>query len=231
MIIFITGTSRGIGFYLANYYLSLGHNVFGCSRSKQTINHVNYHHFEADVSNEYNVIEITNFFVNNRIILDVLINNAGIASMNLTIFMPYDIVKNIFSTNFYGTFLFSRNFFKILKKSTSPRIINFSTIAVPLNLEGEAIYASSKASVEEFTKILAKEYNPFGITVNCIGPSPIKTDLIKNISDDKISKLIDKLSIKKFGEYKDVSNVIDFFIKSESKNITGQIIYLGGLSK
>ena len=122
-------------------------------------------------------------------------------------------------------------FFKLLKKSNNARIINFSTIAVPLNLEGESIYASSKAAVEQLTKIMAKELSPFNITVNAIGPSPIQTDLIKNLPIQKIDSLLSKLSIKEIGNFYDVSNVIDFFIKPESRTITGQIIYLGGLSK
>ena len=109
------------------------------------------------------------------------------------------------------------------------RIINFSTVAVPLNLEGEAIYASSKAAIVSLTKILAKELASFNITVNAIGPTPIETDLIKNIPQNKIDDLLKKQAINRFGNFKDVHNVIDFFLKKESDFVTGQIVYLGGL--
>jgi len=231
MNIFITGTSRGIGNYLAEYYLSKGYKVFGCSRSETTIQNNNYYHFLADITLEEEVIKIYNRLVSIGIILDILINNAGIASMNFSILTPTIQVKNIFETNFLGTFIFSKILFKLLKKSNNARIINFSTIAVPLNLEGESIYSSSKAAVEQLTKVMAKELFHFGITVNAIGPSPIKTDLIKHIPQEKLDSLIDKMTIKSFGNFTDLTNVIDFFIKPESKNITGQIIYLGGLTK
>ena len=110
-----------------------------------------------------------------------------------------------------------------MQKSKFGRIINFSTVAVPLNLEGEAIYASSKAAVVSLTKILSKEFSSFGITVNAIGPTPVKTDLIKSVPEPKIRNLINMQSLKRFGEYKDISNVVDFFIAEESDFITGQI--------
>lgn len=231
MNIFITGTTKGIGFFLANYYLSKNHNVYGCSRNPKTIDHAQYFHFTVDITSEEQVNNLVLSLLKNNTQIDVLINNAGIASMNFSVLTPFDSVKNIFNTNFFGTFLMIRAFFKILKKSKTPRVINFSTVAVPLNLEGESIYSSSKAAVEQLTKVMAKELSSFGITINAIGPSPIKTDLIKNVPSEKLDKLIDKLSLKSFGNFEDVSNVIDFFIKPESKGITGQIIYLGGLSK
>jgi 3-oxoacyl-[acyl-carrier protein] reductase len=231
MNIFITGTTKGIGFYLAQYFLNNGYSVYGCSRNIKTIEHPNYFHFTVDITSEEQVNNLILSFLESKTQIDVLINNAGIASMNFSVLTPFDSVKNIFNTNFFGTFLMIRSFFKILKKSKNPRIINFSTVAVPLNLEGESIYSSSKAAVEQLTKVMAKELSSFGITVNAIGPSPIMTDLIKNVAKEKLDRLIDRLPLKSFGNFEDVSNVIDFFIKPESKGITGQIIYLGGLSK
>ena len=107
--------------------------------------------------------------------------------------------------------------------------MNFSTVAVPMNLDGEMIYASSKSAVEKMTKIMAKELASFNITVNAVGPSPIYTDLIKVVPKDKIQELLDKQAIHRLGTFEDLENVIDFFISDKSNFITGQIIYLGGL--
>lgn len=227
--ILITGTSKGIGKYLAEYYLSNDAVVIGCSRSISTIEHQNYLHFQLDINDEIQVkhfcLEIINLYNG----IDVLINNAGIASMNLFLLTPMNMVEKIFRTNFFSTFLFCREISKIMKKNHFGRIVNFSTVAVPLNLEGESIYAASKSAVETLTKILAKELATFGITCNAIGPSPIQTDLIKNVNDQILQKLIEKQAIKEFGEMSDISNVIDFFISPKSNKITGQIIYLSGV--
>lgn len=228
-VILITGTRKGIGKYLANYYASMGHLVIGCSRGKTDFHHKNYSHFCLDICDEEEVKKMFKFIRKEHGRLTILINNAGIASMNHSLLTALDTVQKILKTNVLGTFLFCREAAKLMRLKKNGRIINFTTVAAPLKLEGEAIYASSKAAVINLTQILSKELGGFGITVNAIGPTPIKTDLIKSVPSDKINELINKQSIKRYGEYKDVSNVIDFFIKPNSDFITGQIIYLGGI--
>jgi 3-oxoacyl-[acyl-carrier protein] reductase len=228
-IILITGTRKGIGRYLAEYYLSLENVVIGCSRFDSDLYHSNYKHFCLDIKDEKKVKDLFCYIKKTYGKLDILINNAGIASLNHSILTPLSTVEKLFQTNVFGCFLFSREASKLMKKNSFGRIINFSSIAVPINLEGEAIYAASKIAVEKLTKIMAKEVGNWGITINCIGPTPIDTDLIRAVPKNKIDKLLDQQAIKRLGSYGDVSNAIDFFIRKESSFITGQIIYLGGL--
>jgi 3-oxoacyl-[acyl-carrier protein] reductase len=228
-IILITGTRKGIGKYLAEHYSDLKNEVIGCSRSNFENSIKNYKHFSLDICDEIKVKELFRFIRKNYGRLDVLINNAGIASMNHALTTSLITVNKILNTNVLGTFLFCREAAKLMKKNNSGRIINFTTVAVPLKLEGEAVYASSKAAVASLTQILSKEFAEMGITVNGIGPTPIKTDLIKSVPKIKIENLINKQSIKRYGKYEDIVNLTDFLIKKESNFITGQIIYLGGI--
>ena len=108
-------------------------------------------------------------------------------------------------------------------------LINFSSVAAPLCLEGEAIYAASKAACESLTKTMAKELASYSIRVNAIALTPVQTDLIKAVPKDKINALLEHQAIKRFGEFGDIINVIDFFISQKSDFITGQIITLGGV--
>ena len=229
-IIFITGTSRGIGKYLAEYYLKKDCKVIGVSRSKHKLKNKNYNHFSADITNEKEIKNIYNFIKKQYGYLDVLINNAGIASMNHSMLTPHETINKIFNLNVYASFNCIREGVRLLRKSKSGRIINFSTVAVPLNLEGESVYAASKAAINSLTKIISKEIADFGITINTIGPNPIKTDLVKGVSKNKINKLIRLQSIQRYGEYEDIANVIDFFISPRSNFITGQTLYLGGIN-
>lgn len=226
----ITGTRKGIGKYLAEYYHEKGWYVIGCSRGEADFQLPRYRHFCLDAADEKAVKSMFAVIRKEYGKVDALINNAGIASMNHILLTPLKTVNNIFSTNFIGTFLFCREASKIMKKNKFGRIVNFATVATPLNLEGEAVYAASKAAIESFTKILARETSDYGITVNALGPTPIETDLIRSVPKEKMDALISRQAVKRLGEFRDVSNCIDFFIKPESDFITAQIVFLGGVS-
>ncbi|MES1147350.1 MAG: SDR family oxidoreductase, partial [bacterium] len=172
----VTGTSKGIGRHLVEHYLAKGHVVFGCSRTQPDYEHANYHHFCLDVSDEQAVVEMTSWIRKDFGHLDHLVNNAGIASMNHAALTPKKTVTSILDTNVVGTFLFCREGGKLMMRGKKGRIVNFATVATPLNLEGEAIYAASKAAVVSLTQILAREFAPMGITVNAVGPTPVPTD-------------------------------------------------------
>jgi len=229
-IILITGSRKGLGKLLCEYFLKQGDIIYGCSRRNASIEHSNYHHFNLDVSDESAVISMvrTIYKIHRRI--DILINNAGIASMNHFLLTTFSTAQKIFETNYYGTFLMCREVSKFMSKQKKGRIVNFSTVAVPLHLEGELVYSSSKAAIEQLTRVLAAELGPNNITVNAIGPTPIQTDLIANVPKEKIDKLIQKQSLKRLGNFEDVLNVVQFFIDENSNFITGQIIYLGGIN-
>lgn len=226
----ITGTRKGIGRYLAEYYVEKGYNVVGCSRSPADYELENYQHYELDVADERAVGQMVRSVAKEHGRIDILLNNAGIASMNHFLLTPLQTVEKIFATNVFGTFNFCREAAKAMAKQKYGRIVNFATVAAPLKLEGEAAYAASKAAVANLTQVIAKELAQFNITVNAVGPTPVATDLIRGVSDGKIDALINLQSVKRMGEYRDISNVTDFFIREESDFVTGQVIYLGGVS-
>jgi 3-oxoacyl-[acyl-carrier protein] reductase len=228
--IVVTGTRKGIGKEISEHYLSKGYRVFGCSRGPKSIENENYTHFSLDVADEKAVVDMVAEVSRSASRIDVLLNNAGIASMNHVLTSPYQTAKDIFNTNFFGTFLFLREVSKVMLKQRYGRIINFATVATPLRLEGEALYAASKAAVVNLTEICARELSDFGITVNAVGPTPIRTDLIKNVPEENIHALLNRQAIKRVGTVDDIVNVIDFFIDDKSDFVTGQIVYLGGIN-
>jgi 3-oxoacyl-[acyl-carrier protein] reductase len=228
--IMITGASRGIGKALAEHFLALGDTVIGVSRTESYIESDNYHHHLADVTEEADAKRVFTSVKKQLGALDVLINNAGIARMNAFALTPVSNVQEIMNTNFLGTFIFCQKAINLLRKSPNGRIINLSTVAVPLNLAGEAAYAASKSAVETLTRIMAKEIGSFGITCNAIGPSPIATQLISGVGEEKINKLIQQQAIKQMAKVEDVTNIVDFYLHPNSRMVTGQILYLGGIS-
>lgn len=229
-IILITGTSRGIGRGLAEHFLERGDRVCGCSRGAATLRHRRYEHWSLEVADEAAVVAMVREVVRRHGRIDALVNNAGIAAMNHALLTPAATAQGIMATNFFGTFLFCREVAKAMVRRKAGRIVNFSTVAAPLQLEGEALYAASKAAVETFTKILAREVGETGVTVNAVGPTPVATDLIKNVPEAKLQALLARQAIRRLGTVADVANVVEFFLAPESAFVTGQVLYLGGVN-
>ena len=228
--ILITGTRKGIGKYLAEYYLQKGFKVYGCSRGEASIDHLNYRHFSGDVGDEVFVKKMVKSIKESSLSIGYLINNAGVASMNHSLLTPTKTAKKIFDVNFHGAFTVIREVAKVMQKNHFGRIINFTTVAVPLQVEGESIYSASKAALEMLTKTCARELAEFGVTINAIGPTPVATDLIASVPSEKIKALVNRQSIKRLGTFNDVTNVTDFYLSDMSDFITGQVMYLGGVS-
>jgi 3-oxoacyl-[acyl-carrier protein] reductase len=224
----ITGTRAGIGRFLVDHYLQQGHRVFGCSRNAFPESVPGYEHFCLDVADDHAVRQMLHAVRERCGRLDNLINNAGIAATGHFLLTPAETILRVYKTNVLGSFLFTREAAKLMKKQQKGRIVNFSSSAVPLKLAGEAVYASSKAALVSLTEILGRELAPFGITVNTVGPTPIETDLIRAMPQDKVQEVIGRQAIRRPGTFADVANVIDFFLRPESDFVTGQVIYLGG---
>lgn len=229
-ITLITGTSKGIGNALKEYYIAQNHFVIGCSRS--TVENVEdkYKHYSIDITNEQEVIQMFKDIKTNYKKIDNLINNAGINATNLALITATDIITNVMKTNYESVFLFCREAAKLMKKNKYGRIVNFSSILVPMKQMGELAYVSSKNAVEMLSMIYAKELAHYGITVNVIGPSLTETDMISDLSQEQINNIFNALSIKTYSTYEDIINVIDFFLSPKSSMVTGQKLYLGGIS-
>lgn len=230
MIILITGDRKGIGRYLSEYYLEKGMTVIGCSRSETDLKHKNYEHFCLDVSDEKAVKKMYGEIRQTYGRLDVLINNAGVdLSFAPILLVPYKSALRTVEINLLGTFLMSREAAKIMMKNSFGRIINFSSMLVKHEIKGTAIYTASKSAIISFTRVMAKEVYGYNITCNIIAPSAIKTDLMDSIDKDVLRDVLKQNAIQELCKTEDISNTIDWFIKTTSNSITGQIIYLGGV--
>jgi 3-oxoacyl-[acyl-carrier protein] reductase len=229
-VMLVTGSRKGIGRYLCEYYLQKGYLVEGCSRGGSDLKDPAYNHHEVDVSDERAVRLMIADITKRYGRIDVVLNNAAIASMNHILLTPAKSADRMLSVNVTGTMLVCRDAAKVMIRRKYGRIVNFTTIVAPIALAGEAIYAASKSAVVTFTRILAFELGQWGITCNSFGATPIMTDMIKGVPQDKIDSVVNNLAIKRLGTNFDCANVCDFFISPGSDNITGQVIYLGGVT-
>lgn len=229
-VFLITGTSRGIGRYLIEYYVNLGHRVVGCSRGKIDFQNELYTHFETDISEEKNIIEITKFIRKDIKMLDVLINNStSNPSFISSALLPYSKIEDAYKVNVFSPMVFCREAIKIMMLSKFGRIINIGSMVTSHVDFGGVLYSSSKAAINTYTRVLANEVHKSGITVNVVAPSAVVTDLSQNSNQEALMEVLSRNVIKRYGEMQDISNVIDLLIKKESSALTGQVIYLGGV--
>jgi len=224
-LIVITGASRGIGKAIKDSLEQDGYEVIGIARKANPETSI----LEADISDYTSVKSIRTYLKKEKKEINALINVAGIASLNLALSTPESISRKIIETNLLGTIFTNQIFAPMIIKAGGGRIINFSTIAVQLGLKGESIYIASKAGVEGFTRVFAKEVASFNVTVNCIAPGPIKTDLLRGVTDKQIQKIVDQQAITTTFVPSDVVKTIKLLLSENSSNITGQVIHIGGV--
>ena len=224
-MILITGASRGLGRAVAERLVESGEDVLGISRETEGLP------FEAvacDVS-DYNAVKtIAQDLRKQKKEITGVINAAGIASMNLAVTTPPSMTQKLIQTNLVGTIHCCQLFAPLMIRRKAGSIINFSTIAVALGLKGESIYAASKAGVEGFSRAFAREMADFDIRVNCVAPGPIKTDLLKGVSDEQIEAIVSQQVMPKIFQPGDVCDLCEFLLSPQSKSVSGQVLNVGG---
>jgi 3-oxoacyl-[acyl-carrier protein] reductase len=225
----VTGSRTGIGRHLVEHYAGLGHRVVGCSRGASDFAHESYLHFQLDVGDEAAVRAMLADIRRRYGRLHHLVNNAGAAGMNHALLTPGATLEQLFRTNALGTFLMSREAARLMLRSAFGRIVNFSTVAVPFALEGEAAYVASKSAVEGLTRVLARELAPLGITVNAVGPGPMDSALTRGVPPEKLAAVTQRQAIPRQPTLAELAHLIDFLLHRDSGMLTGQVIYLGGV--
>jgi 3-oxoacyl-[acyl-carrier protein] reductase len=224
-MILITGASRGLGRAVTERLVASGEDVLGISRETESLP------FEAvacDVSDYNAVKKIAQDLRKQKKEITGVINAAGIASMNLAVTTPPSMTQKLIQTNLIGTIHCCQLFAPLMIRRKAGSIINFSTIAVALGLKGESIYAASKAGVEGFSRAFAREMADFDIRVNCVAPGPIKTDLLKGVSDEQIEAIVSHQVMPKIFQPGDVCDLCEFLLSPESKSVSGQVLHVGG---
>lgn len=223
--IVVTGASRGLGAHCATRLHEAGYKVIGLAR--KVVGDSPYVIRIADVTDPESVKAAMDDLRRDPSVYG-LINAAGIASMNLVMTTPPETVRRIIETNLIGTIYCCQAIAPALIKRGKGRIINFSTLGVPLAIKGEAVYIASKAGIEGFSRAFAREMSPHGVTVNVVAPGPIDTALLEKVPREKIDEVVSRQLITRQGEPEDVWNIVSMLLAQQSSMITGQTIYVGG---
>ncbi len=225
-MIIVTGASRGIGLAISNRLNEKNQEVLGISRNFAK---TDFELKSLDVTDFRSIKNLSDEIRLSGKSVTAVINAAGIASMNLALMANPLTSVNLVNVNFLGTVYSCQAFSPLLIRNGGGSIINFSTIAAALHLEGESIYAATKAAVESYSKTLAKELSNFNIRVNCIAPGPINTDLLRGVTEDQINKIVNEQILSKKFEKDDIVELVDLLLDVKAKSLTGQVFHVGGV--
>jgi 3-oxoacyl-[acyl-carrier protein] reductase len=230
-VMLITGTGKGIGRGLAEYFAGAGYQVVGCSRSAATSSMERVEHAQVDVGSEPEVTAWVRSVRRRYGRIDVAVCNAGLAPATQLLTMTSGaVLEGVLRTNVGGTFYVCREVARAMMQRRFGRIITLSSMAVGLHQEGTSAYAASKSAVVEMTKIMAKELAPAGITCNVVAPSMFMTDAVAALGERVIADALQKLTIKREVTLEELCNVVEFFAAPASGCITGQVLHMGLVS-
>lgn len=225
-MIIVTGASRGLGQAITERLIKNGEDVIGLARN--TIG-LNINAIECDVSNYASVKNASKEVKRIKKPVKAFINAAGVASMNMAVTTDESTVQKLIQTNLVGTIHCCQLFAPIMLRQKQGSFINFSSIAVALALKGESVYAASKAGVESFSRTFAREMANFNVRVNCIAPGPIRTDLLRGITDTQIEKITSRQVIQKQFQKSDVCDLVELLLDEKASSLSGQVLNVGGV--
>ena len=231
--ILITGASGGIGNELVRKFVSLGGNVLGSGTKAEKLDllkkrYPNIKVKRFDMAEHQRVEE----FIDNVSLelggLDILINNAGTNMDNLSLRMKDDEWKKVIDINLTSTFLLSKYAIKKMLKNKYGRIVNITSVVGHTGNLGQSNYAASKAGIIGMSKSLAIEYAKKNITVNCVSPGFIASDMTMNIADKVKLYLTSRIPMGKLGTGEDVSNCVAFLSSEQASYVTGETVHVNG---
>ncbi len=231
--ILVTGATGGIGGAIVKKFLSLNASVLGTGTNLEKLNLLK-NEFPSllteqfDISKHEKIEEFIEKVFSSLGGLDILVNNAGITKDNLSLRMKSEEWQKVVDINLTSTFYLCKSAIKKMLKNKFGRIINITSIVGHTGNIGQGNYSASKAGVVAMSKSLAIEYAKKNITVNCVSPGFIKTNMTDNISEKFKSELISRIPMNRLGTGEDISNTIAFLSSESSSYITGETIHVNG---
>ena len=235
--VFVSGASRGIGQSILKLFSSKGFPVIGTATSEEGVNVIDRILSESsgggfgiqlDLSNKQSIEKLFDTLKEKEINPEIVVNNAGITRDNIFLRMKDTEWDEVIQVHLSSVFLLLKFFSKKMVKNKSGRIINISSTSAAIGNKGQANYAAAKSGLEAFSRSLARELAPRNITVNCVAPGFIRTDMIKDMDENTLKFMSDQIPLGRLGSPEDVADLIYFLSSEEANYITGQIIHING---
>lgn len=234
-IVLVTGASRGIGKAIALKFASDGHFVIGTATSEKGAQAVG--EYLAEYDGVGRLLDVTDSTQVDKLFeeidsvygsLQVLINNAGITQDGLLMRMSDESWDSVIDTNLKSVYRMTRRAIKSMMKARFGRIINISSVVAQMGNAGQTNYAASKAGMEGFSRALAREIGSRGVTVNCIAPGFIETDMTDGLDERLLASMLDAVPLGRLGQPEDIAAAAAFLASDEAGYITGEVLAVNG---
>ena len=231
--ILITGASGGIGNALVKKFVSLDGNVLGSGTKTEKLDQLKKQNPNIKIK-KFDMAEHSRIeeFIENVVLelggLDILINNAGINKDNLSLRMKDEEWKKVLDINLTSTFLLSKYAIKKMLKNKFGRVVNITSVVAHTGNLGQSNYSASKAGIIGMSKSFAIEYAKKNITINCVSPGFIVSDMTINIAEKVKLYLTSRIPMGKLGTGEDVSNCVAFLSSDQASYVTGETIHVNG---
>jgi len=236
-IALVTGASRGIGAAIAINLAKKGALVIGTATSskgteliKQAFeaNKVTGFGLELNVNNSDSISQLISTINDRHGEINILVNNAGITKDTLLMRMKDEDWDQVIDTNLKSIYKLSKSVIKSMIKSRHGRIINISSVVGHMGNAGQTNYAATKAGISGFSKSLAQEVGNRGVTINCVAPGFIDTDMTKSLTEEQRNQLLQHIPLSRLGSPNDVANAVTFLASEDASYITGETIHVNG---
>ena len=231
--ILITGATGGIGKALVKKFLSLDGTILATGTNTEKLDSLkkefpNLNVLKFDISDHSKIEDFIENVSSQLVGLDVLVNNAGITMDNLSLRMKDEEWKRVIDINLSSTFYLCKHAIKKMLKNKYGRIVNITSIVGHTGNLGQANYSASKAGMVAMSKSLAIEYAKKNITINCVSPGFIQSNMTDRIVESIKAVLTSRIPMSKLGTGEDVSNTVAFLSSDAAPYITGETIHVNG---
>ena len=233
----VTGASRGIGEAIAVALARAGATVVGTSTSDKGAEHVSRAIAEAGGKGAGRVLDVRDAAACTAFAegvaaefgpVAILVNNAGVTRDNLLARMKDEEWDEIQSTNLKSVFVLSRAVLRGMMKARAGRIVNITSVVGHTGNPGQANYAAAKAGILGFSKSLAREVGSRNITVNCVAPGFIETDMTRALAEEQVKKLVENVPLGRLGRVEDVAAAVAFLCSPGAAYVTGATLHVNG---
>ena len=235
--VLVTGASRGIGKAIIESFAKEGNYLIGTATSiegAKTIDEIISSNDSSgaglvlDLNDDNSIEEFFKILKGKDLYPDILVNNAGFTRDNIFLRMKDDEWSDVLNVHLNAQFKIIKNLVKPMLKNKYGRIINLSSAAAAIGNKGQANYVAAKSGIEAMSKTLAREFGLKNITINCVAPGFIETDMTDSLDEEYKKGIASQIPLQRFGKANEVAELIKFLTSSEAGYITGQTIHING---